>query len=127
MQPTFASSARPGWALAVISPQSESRTAALARRFDVPMAFCSDPGARAARVLGIDAAGSLPAGLEVLGYANDTATPAAILIDDPARVVWRDETDNHRVRTRFCEWLASSAPTPNSEARDSLGGRKPEE
>jgi hypothetical protein len=46
-----------GIGLVVISPQSETRTAALARRFDVPMSFLSDPGGRAAGALGIDAPG----------------------------------------------------------------------
>ncbi len=87
-----------GIGLVVISPQSETRTAALARRFDVPMSFLSDPGGRAAGALGIDAPGWPPAGLEALGYASDTVLSTAILVDADSRIVCRHETDNHRVR-----------------------------
>jgi len=87
-----------GVRVALISPQPQAHTIALAKRFDAPFDFLTDEGNRAAQVLGIDHAGGLPMGMQVLGYDSDTVLPTVIITAKGGRVLWIHETDNYRVR-----------------------------
>jgi peroxiredoxin len=81
-----------------VSPQSVAKNHQLAKRFDVPALFMSDPGAAAAGILGIRQKHGVPAGIQVLGYASDTTLPTVFISDEDGRIVFADETDNYRVR-----------------------------
>ena len=87
-----------GIRVALVSPQPQGKTAALAARFDVDFDFLVDRGSRAARALGIAAPHGLPAGMQALGYDTGTVLPTVIVTDPDNRVLWADETDNYRVR-----------------------------
>ncbi|MDH3590077.1 MAG: peroxiredoxin family protein, partial [Gammaproteobacteria bacterium] len=52
----------------MISPQPQSKTASLAKKFDTPMRFVVDTDNRIARQLGIAWEHGLPAGMQLLGY-----------------------------------------------------------
>lgn len=93
-----------GTEVVLVSPQSHAQTRALAARFDVPFRFLVDPGAQAARRLGILHKGGVPLGLP--GYEPDTVLPTAVVTDGTGRVLWSDETDNYRVRPEPATFLA---------------------
>jgi len=82
----------------LISPQPHENTVALARAHNVNFEFYTDEGNDAARALGIDHPGGLPAGMQALGYERDTVLPTVIITDARGIVVWAHETDNYRVR-----------------------------
>lgn len=99
-----------GVRVALISPQPHENTVSLARKFDVPFEFLTDEDNRAAQALGIAAPQGLPAGMQVLGYDSDTVMPTVIILNAQGEVLWRDETDNYRVRPEpqtFVEVLRS--------------------
>ncbi len=81
-----------------VSPQSQSQSEQLAKRFSAPINFCVDAGNAAAQVLGIEHQRGLPLGMEFMGYEPDTVMPTVIILDQNARVAYLDETDNYRVR-----------------------------
>lgn len=87
-----------GVSLLMISPQSHTNTVSLAQKFDVPMTFLVDKDLKAAKLLGIEALGGLPTGLEALGYDSDTVMPTVIITDADHRIIYADQTDNYRVR-----------------------------
>ncbi len=87
-----------GAKVALIAPQPESHTQKLASKFDVPMHFFSDKDNQAARILGINLAGGLPTGMQVLGYDSETVYPTVIIIDENGTILYTDVTDNYRVR-----------------------------
>lgn len=87
-----------GVRVALVSPQPHGKTVSLAKRFAAPFDFLTDPGNRAAKILGIDQPQGLPTGMQVLGYASDTVLPTVVITDMGGRVVWVHETDNYRVR-----------------------------
>jgi len=87
-----------GVKLWLISPQPPGHSARLSKRFDAPMDFFVDPGSAAAKALGIAHASGIPAGMQVLGYDSETVLPTVIITDREGKVVWKDETDNYRVR-----------------------------
>lgn len=87
-----------GVRIALISPQSQSHTQALAAKFDVAFEFYSDPENAAARRLGIDAPNGLPMGMQAMGYDSETVLPTVIITDAENKVLWTHETDNYRVR-----------------------------
>ncbi len=82
----------------LISPQPEAMTQKLAKQFDVPMRFLADKDSVVAKSLGIYVANGTPAGLQVLGFDNDTVMPTVILTDAAHQIIFVDETDNYRVR-----------------------------
>ncbi len=114
-----------GLRMVFISPQPADKTAALARRFSVPLEFYVDEGGVLARQWGIDAPAALPAGLQALGYPADAVLPTVLLTDAQHRILWLDETDHYRARphpNRFLEaWdehqQALRAPIVLDEAR----------
>lgn len=87
-----------GISVILISPQSIKKNQALAARFDVPMIFLRDRHNEAAKQLGILQKWGTPMGMQVLGYASDTALPTVILTDEQGQIVFSDQTDNYRVR-----------------------------
>lgn len=90
----------------VISPQPASHTAALARKFDVPMRFMTDPDNAAARTLGILEPNGLPAGMQVLGYDSDVPRPTVFITAAGGRLIYCDLSENYRVRPEPAEFLA---------------------
>ena len=87
-----------GVRVALISPQPHHNAQLLSARFDVDFDFLVDPGARAAKTLGIFHANGVPAGLELLGYARDTVLPTVVVADREGKILFSDQTDNYRVR-----------------------------
>lgn len=82
----------------LISSQSHDNTKELADKFSVNFNFMVDKDNKAAKKLNIDAVGGTPAGLQTLGYSNDTAMPTVILTDKEGTIIFLDLTDNYRVR-----------------------------
>lgn len=87
-----------GVQIALISPQPQRHSIALARRYSVPLDFYRDAGGAAARLLGIFHPRGLPAGMEPLGYEADTVMPTLVLTDANGKVIFLDQTDNYRLR-----------------------------
>ncbi|WP_156497131.1 peroxiredoxin, partial [Alcanivorax sp. HI0083] len=87
-----------GVRVALISPQSHSQSADLAKQFQVDFEYLRDDDNQAARALGIVDAGGTPAGLEALGYDSDTVMPTVFIVDGEGRLVYQHLTDNYRVR-----------------------------
>lgn len=90
--------ARRGVEVFLVSPQAESNTVALSKKFDVPMRFMTDPDNRAAESLGILVRGGLPAGFQALGYDSDVPRPTVFITEPGGKVIFVDMTDNYRVR-----------------------------
>lgn len=90
----------------VVSPQPESHTASLARKFDVPMRFMTDAGNAAARVLGILEKNGLPVGMQVLGYGSDVPRPTVFITAPGGRLIYCDLSENYRVRPEPAEFIA---------------------
>lgn len=91
----------------LISPQAESNSVALAKKFDAPMVFLRDPDNRAARQLGNLAEGGLPMGMRVLGYDSDVPMPAVLITDAQGVIVYSDLTDDFRTRPESGWFLAA--------------------
>lgn len=91
----------------LISPQAESNSVALAKKFDAPMTFLKDANNRAARQLGILAEGGLPMGMQVLGYDSDVPMPTVLITDAHGVIVYCDLTDDYRIRPEPSEFLAA--------------------
>lgn len=89
---------RRGVQVYLVSPQSEANSQALAKKMDAPMHFMTDPGNRAAEALGIKVENGLPAGFQALGYDSDVPRPTVFITAAGGRVLFRDITDNYRVR-----------------------------
>jgi peroxiredoxin len=82
----------------LVSPQPETHTKELAKKFNVNYHFMIDERNQAASLLGIDAKDGTPKGMEVFGYDSDTVLPTAILTDQNGLIIFTDQTDNYRVR-----------------------------
>jgi len=89
-----------------ISPQPETHSADLAKRFQVNIRFCVDRDNRVARQLGIFAKNGLPMGLQALGYDSDTVMPTVVMTDANGQILFADLTDNYRVRPEPDQFLA---------------------
>jgi peroxiredoxin len=89
----------------LIAPQPEKNTQALADKFDVPFIFLTDVGNRAAQTLGLEMKNGLPAGMEMLGYDNDTVYPTVIITDVDGRILYSDFTNNYRIRPEPDEFI----------------------
>jgi peroxiredoxin len=85
-----------GAQVALVSPQDEGHTRALAARHDVAFRYLRDDGLAAARRLGILDEDGTPAGM--IGYESDTVLPTLVVTDAEGRVVYADQTDNYRLR-----------------------------
>ncbi len=98
--------ARRGVEVYLVSPQSEENAAALAARCDAPIRFLTDRGNRAAAVLGIVERSGLPAGMQMFGYDSDVPRPTVFITDKGGRILYRDLTDNYRVRPEPAQYFA---------------------
>ena len=85
-----------GAQVALVSPQDEEHTRALAARHGVGFRYLRDEGLEAARRLAIVNENGTPAGL--LGYDSDTVLPTIVVTDAAGRITYVDQTDNYRVR-----------------------------
>jgi peroxiredoxin len=85
-----------GAQVALVSPQDERHTRALAARHGVAFRYLRDEGLEAADRLGIVNPDGTPAGM--VGYESDTVLPTLVVTDAEGRVVFADQTDNYRVR-----------------------------
>jgi peroxiredoxin len=85
-----------GAQVALVSPQDEEHTRALAARHNVEFRYLRDDELVAARRLGIVNADGTPAGM--IGYDSDTVLPTVVVTDAEGRIVYADQTDNYRVR-----------------------------
>ncbi|MGQ0700661.1 MAG: peroxiredoxin family protein [Panacagrimonas sp.] len=90
--------ARRGVEVYLVSPQSEAKSQALAKKMDAPMHFMTDTGNRAAEALGIKVENGLPAGFQALGYDTDVPRPTVFITAPGGKVIFCDVTDNYRVR-----------------------------
>lgn len=82
----------------LISPQPHSYTSNIAKKFDVPFHFLTDPKGKAAKTIGLFHKNGTPLGMEVLGYSSDTVLPTVIITDEKRKIIYCDQTDNYRVR-----------------------------
>jgi peroxiredoxin len=96
---------RMGARVALVSPQPQSFTQGLARKFDVSFDFLTDDKGRAAATLGIAHPNGLPMGLQLLGYDSDTVLPTVVITGTGGRILWVHETDNYRVRPEPSTYL----------------------
>jgi len=91
----------------LISPQPAGHSKSLAKKFDAPMDFLVDEGNRAARALGIAQDHGVPLGMGVLGYDSETVLPTVVITDAHGKIIWKNETDNYRVRPEPETFLAA--------------------
>ncbi|MDQ7048118.1 MAG: redoxin family protein [Enterobacterales bacterium] len=82
----------------MVSPQPDSKSQALAKKFDVSFIFATDRNNQAAIKLGILHQFGLPMGMQVLGYQKDTPFPTVIRVDKEGYITFIDQTDNYRIR-----------------------------
>ena len=85
-----------------ISVDRPEQSRELAEAYDIDYALLSDPDAAVIRSYGL----LHPDG----GMEGDIARPAVFVLDREGRIVWRDLTDNWRIRVRpgrILEQLAS--------------------
>jgi len=82
----------------LISPQPHSHSTNIAKRFDVPFLFLTDPKGKAAKNLDLYHENGTPFGMEVLGYSSDTVLPTVIITNEQGKIIFLDQTDNYRVR-----------------------------
>ena len=105
-----------GARVALVSPQSAAKSAALAARFDAPLEFYVDQGNAAAKAMGIFHRGGLPFGLQIFGYQTDTVMPTVVITGADGRILFADQTDNYRVRPEPATFLkvldAAGPPQP---------------
>ncbi len=87
-----------GVSVLFVSPQSPKEQAKLGKMFDCNVQFLRDVDNNAATVLGIKHEFAVPAGMQILGYDNDAPLPTLILTDHQGKVIYKNETDNYRVR-----------------------------
>lgn len=98
--------ARRGVEVFLVSPQPEANTAALAAKCDAPMRFLTDRDNRAAAVLGIRERFGVPAGMQALGYDSDAPRPTVFITAAGGRILYRDLSDNYRVRPEPAQYFA---------------------
>lgn len=87
-----------GARVVLVSPQSESHTRSLAKKFDVPMSFLMDVGNQAAKTLDIFAENGLPTGMQALGYDSDVPQPTVFITNAAGTIIYTDLAENYRIR-----------------------------
>jgi peroxiredoxin len=95
-----------GVRVVIIAPQSLAKTKTLAKGRPDGMAFYSDTGNAAARLLKIHNPAGLPLGMEVFGYRSESVLPTVIATAKGGEILWTHETDNYRVRPKTDDLLA---------------------
>lgn len=96
---------RLGVKVALISPQPETKTQDLAKRFKVPMTFFVDADFKASKRLNLLAENGVPFGLKWFGHGEDTVLPTVLIINKHGRIVYSDQTSNYRVRPEPDQFL----------------------
>ncbi len=99
-----------GAEVVLIAPQPAEESRKLADQVDAPLTFLVDPGAAAARRIGIEHLGGAPIGLVAEG---DTVMPTVLVLDADGVIRFVHETDNYRIRpepTLFLDALRRLAP-----------------
>jgi len=81
-----------------ISPQPEQNTQKLAHKHKVNLQFFTDKNNQAATKLGLVHRFGLPMGFQALGYDSHSVYPTIIAIDEEAKILYCDQTNNYRVR-----------------------------
>jgi len=89
----------------LVSPQSETKTKKLAKKFDVPFLFLIDNNSCAATILGINHNFGLPMGMQVLGYESQTVYPTVIVVDAQGKILYTDQNNNYRIRPEPEEYI----------------------
>ncbi len=89
----------------LISPQPHKYSANIAKKFDVPFLFLTDPKGKAAKSIGLFHQNGTPLGMELLGYSSDTVLPTVIITDEKGKIIFVDQTDNYRVRPEPATFL----------------------
>lgn len=82
----------------LISPQPHHFSKSLAKKYDVAFQFLVDVDNKIAKQLDIFHKNELPAGMQLLGYSNDSVMPTIIITDTAGKIIFADLTDNYRVR-----------------------------
>ena len=91
--------------VALISPQPEEKSRALAGRYDLPFRFLVDHDNKLATQLSIAQNHGVPAGIGP-DYAPDTVLPTLVVTTPSGTIVFSDQTDNYRVRPEPDTYLA---------------------
>lgn len=89
---------RLGVKVALISPQPETKTQELAKRFAVPMKFLVDSEFKVSKKLNLMHVNGVPFGMKWFGHGQDTVLPTVLIINKHGRIVYSDQTSNYRVR-----------------------------
>ena len=87
-----------GIKIVLISPQPEKITETLAKRFNVPFIFLSDPNNEAATKLGINHNNGVPTGMGMMGYDANTVYPTVVVLNKKGKIIYLDETPSFRNR-----------------------------
>jgi len=101
-----------GAQVVLISPQPHGHTKHLAKKYNVPFVFLTDPKSTSAKKLHLEHKNGVPLGLEILGYDSDTVLPTVVITDEKGMIIFADQTDNYRVRPEpaiFLEVLKSNS------------------
>ncbi|WP_394751214.1 peroxiredoxin family protein [Spongiimicrobium salis] len=84
----------------LISPQPQKQTLIMAKKIDIGFHFLVDEDNKAAQQLGIAANYGVPFGFQFLGYDSDTVLPTVFITDEEGRILYRDLTNNYRLRPK---------------------------
>ena len=87
-----------GVQVVLISPQPHSHSLSLAKKFDVPFIFLTDPKGKSAKEINLFHKNGTPMGMEMFGYSSNTILPTVIITDEDGKIIFADQTDNYRVR-----------------------------
>ena len=82
----------------MISPQPHHFSKSLVKKYNLNFKFLVDVDNKAAKHLDILHKNGLPAGMQLLGYKNDTVMPTVIITDKHGKIIFASLTDNYRVR-----------------------------
>jgi peroxiredoxin len=96
---------RLGVEVGLISPQPETKTRELAKRFKVPMKFFVDADFKASKRLNLLHENGVPFGLKWMGHGENTVLPTVLLLNKHGRIVYSDQTSNYRVRPEPSHFL----------------------
>lgn len=94
-----------GVKITLISPQPQSNSRQLADKYGEQFQWLVDKDSAAAKALGILHDAGVPAGLQMMGYAQDMPKPTAFILDEKGKVIYADLPENYRVRPRPEEML----------------------
>ncbi len=84
--------------IALISPQPHHLSRSLAKKYNLNFNFLVDVNNKVAKQLEIFHKNGLPAGMQILGYKNDTVMHTVIITNTNGKIIFSHLTDNYRVR-----------------------------